>query len=146
MNPQVAFVGVGTALVVVGGLVSAVTAPLNLTDGSWLAAYLVLVCGVAQCAIGLAQEHLGTRRLSASVGWAQFACWNLGNASVIVGTVVGGPAFVDVGGLLLLVALAISLHAIRRTSRTLLGWGYRLVVLTLAASIPVGIVLAYLRA
>lgn len=145
MNPLVALVGVGTASVVVGGLVSAATGPLDFSDGSWLAAYLVLVCGVAQCAMGLAQEYLGVRRLSASVAWAQFACWNLGNASVILGTLGGSPAFVDIGGLVLLVALAISLHATRRVSRTLLGWGYRLVVAILAVSIPIGIVLAHTR-
>ena len=38
--------------IVLGGLVAAVTGPLHFDRGSWLAAYLVLVCGVAQCAIG----------------------------------------------------------------------------------------------
>ncbi len=32
--------------VIVGGLVAAVAGPLGLAQGSWLAAYLVLVCGV----------------------------------------------------------------------------------------------------
>lgn len=146
ISPLLALVGVGTALVVLGGLVSAVTGPWELADGSWLAAYLVLVCGVAQCAMGLAQEYLGAHRLGSPVAWVQFVCWNVGNASVIVGTLSDSPLFVDCGGVVLLIALAISLYATRRASRTLLGWGYRIVVAVLAVSIPVGILLAHTRA
>lgn len=64
MNPLVAFVSSGTALVVLGGLVSAVAAPWGPAHGR-LVAYLVLVCGVAQCAMGLAQEYLGAERVIA---------------------------------------------------------------------------------
>lgn len=146
VKPLDVFVGAGAVLVVLGGLTSAVTGPWELADGSWLAAYLVLVCGVVQCAMGLAQEYLGVRPSSSSVAWVQLACWNLGNAAVIGGTLTGNPAFVDVGGLTLLVALGVSLHATRRTSRRLLGCSYRLGVAILAVSIPIGIVLTYARA
>jgi len=36
----------GAGCVIVGGLVAAVTGPSGLEQGSWLAAYSVLVCGV----------------------------------------------------------------------------------------------------
>ncbi len=51
-DPARLLVVVGTCCVVLGGFVAAVTGPLTLADGSWLAAYLVLVGGLAQCALG----------------------------------------------------------------------------------------------
>ncbi|MCE5292393.1 MAG: hypothetical protein LLG14_24605, partial [Nocardiaceae bacterium] len=47
-----ALVVLGMSQVILGGLVAAVTRPLALTHGSWLAAYLVLVGGVAQYTMG----------------------------------------------------------------------------------------------
>lgn len=141
----VALVGIGSALVVLGGLVAAVTGPLELEQGSWLAAYLVLVCGVAQVVLGLAQEYLGGQRARPSVVWAQVACWNLGNAAVIAGTVVRTPGLVIAGGLALLPALAIGLMATRHTSRRALGWAFRGVITVLAVSIPIGMGLAAAR-
>ena len=45
----------GICSVALGGLVAAVAQPLDLAHGSWLAAYLVLVGGVAQGAMGQAR-------------------------------------------------------------------------------------------
>jgi len=55
----------GAALVVVGGLVAAVTSPLALAKGSWLAAFLVLVCGVVLLAV-LVTSLVETRHSAAS--------------------------------------------------------------------------------
>lgn len=141
----VVLVGVGSASVVLGGLISAVAGPFELAHGSWLAAYLVLVAGVAQVAMGLAQEYLGGRRVAESAAWVQVACWNLGNAGVVAGTLVARPGLVVVGGLVLLPALAIALLATRNTSRRLLGWAFRVVVVVLAVSIPIGVGLSAVR-
>ena len=46
----------GAASIVLGGLVAAVTGPLELEHGSWAAAYLVLVSGVAQWVMGEARS------------------------------------------------------------------------------------------
>ncbi len=146
MEPAtVTLVGIGSALIVLGGLIAAVTGPLEIAQGSWLAAYLVLVCGVAQVVLGLAQEYLGGRRVSRSVAWAQVACWNLANAAVITGTVAATPVFVILGGLLLLPALAIGLITTRHTHRLALGWAFRGVIAILAVSIPIGMGLALVR-
>ncbi len=51
---------VGAASVVVGGLVAAVTATAPSEHGAWLAAYLVLGCGVAQIALAAGQALLAT--------------------------------------------------------------------------------------
>jgi hypothetical protein len=45
---RLAFVAVASALIVAGGLVAAVNGAAAFAHGSWLAAYLVLVGGVAQ--------------------------------------------------------------------------------------------------
>lgn len=143
---SVTLLWLGSALVVIGGLVAAVTGPLNLARGSWLAAYLVLVCGVAQSVMGLAREYLGGRRLAPRWAWTQLLCWNAGNAAVIAGTLSRVPVLVDLGGAVLLVALGIALQASRRPSHRVLGWAFRGVMVVLVVSIPIGLVLASVRA
>lgn len=137
----------GGGCIVGGGLVAAVTDPLDLAQGSWIAAYLVLVGGVAQVAMGWARTW---RRADApSAVWArgQVVAWNVGNACVISGTLAGEPLLVDLGSLLLLVAIAIALHASRPQGAAawLVPWAYRGLLIVLAVSIPVGIVLSHVR-
>lgn len=143
--PARVFFVVGSCCVVLGGLVAAVTGPLELDKGSWLAAYLVLVCGVAQCAIGTAQARLAGRPIPPARGWSQLTCWNLGNAAVIAGTLIGVPVIVDAGGALLAITLGIALHAARHAVSGLAGWAYRWVLVVLLVSVPIGVVLAHLR-
>jgi hypothetical protein len=146
---------VGVSSVMLGGLVAAVTGPLELAHGSWLAAYLVLVGGVAQATMGQPRfrraEVTQPRR-----GWVQIGSWNLGNAMVIGGTLTGVPPAVDLGSVALIIALAIAFHAARpspgasapstaaRTS-PLLDGAYRALLLVLACSVPVGILLSHLH-
>ena len=52
------FVVLGAVSVIAGGLVAAVSAPAGWEHGSWAAAYLVLVTGVAQIGLGAAQAAL----------------------------------------------------------------------------------------
>lgn len=148
ITPATALTVIGICCVVLGGLVAAVTEPLRLDHGSWLAAYLVLVGGVTQCAMGRARtwclDPMHPRRRD----WAQIATWNLGNVLVVVGTLVGEPRWVDLASIPLIIALAIALHAARPGAKRLpplAGWSYRLLLLALAASIPVGMVLSHLR-
>lgn len=133
----------GASSVVAGGVVAAVTGPLGLDKGSWLAAYLVLVSGVAQFAIGQAPKWLGAR----ASGWSLVVSWNLGNAAVIVGTLAGLALLVDLGALLLVIGLGIAASAVRgaRTHGGVLGWAYRALLLVLIVSIPIGVLLSHLR-
>lgn len=141
----------GVAFVIIGGLVAAVTDPLSLSRGSWAAAYLVLVAGVAQSSMGIARMLWPTDTgapQGASNGWPQFAFWNLGNAGVIVGTLLGAPLVVFVSSVLLVAALALALvataHSKTASTRKLLIT-YRVFLFILAVSIPVGIVLSAIR-
>ena len=143
-----AFGAVALLCVVAGGLVAAVTGPLHLAHGSWAAAYLVLVGGVAQGALGISQYFLAPQRFR---GWkvaAELVAWNAATALVIGGTLVANPWLVDGGGVMLVAALALMFQTVRgpgiKSGWPL--WAYRALVVVVAVSIPIGLVLAHLRA
>lgn len=143
-----AFFIIGGCCIIAGGLVAAVTGPLALTSGSWVAAYLVLVCGVAQCAFGVAQRAFARHPLTPRTFWVELACWNVGSAAVITGTLVRQPIVVDIGGALLVVALVLLMRAVSPspTPRRALLWIYRALIIVLLVSIPIGLTLATIRA
>lgn len=147
----VPFTVIGVAYVIAGGLVAAVTAPAPTEHTSWAAAYLVLVGGVAQAGLGLGQAMF-TDRIPAPVVAVQAAGWNLANVAVLAGTLLGVTALVDLGGALLLVTLTLLGRGLRPSrmrpangARRWFLYGYRLLVLILLISVPVGLVLARLR-
>lgn len=141
------FCAAGLACIVVGGLVAAVTGPLNLEHGSWAAAYLVLVGGVAQGGLGIGQHILAPRRPGRRVVGAELAAWNAGGLAVIGGTLVGHPWIVDLGGLMLAVALICMIGVTRRSTAGHHGlvWAFRLLLAVIIISIPIGLILAHLR-
>lgn len=163
-GPSNAIVILGATFVVLGGLVAAVTGPMELMHGSWLAAYLVLVCGVAQFVIGIVESVQGSGAVLVprSTGWTQLVCLNVGNAAVIVGTLTREPLVVDAAVVLLLVAFGIALFAARPeatqsvavlagfpadgVAHRVLTWTYRVFLVLLLVSLPVGAVLAHIRA
>jgi len=154
-DPATVLTAIGVCSVVLGGLVAAATGPLDLTRGSWLAAYLVLVGGVTQCAMGQARLRRPDVMQRRGWSWAQIGCWNMGNTVVIGGTLAGEPLVVDLGSALLVIALTVAFHAARHgagTAGSVAGWvsrlvdlAYRTLLLVLAASIPVGMALSQLR-
>ena len=142
---------IGGIFVLIGGAVAAVTSPLAIDKGSWLAAYLVLVAGVPVYLVGQLIAHW----LAGRGGWALLIGWNLGNAAVIVGSLLSLPLLVDVGGIVLLIPLVYLLWIALQRKTTVEGSGRAAVIarwLLIAAlvimifSIPVGLVLAHLRA
>lgn len=144
----VPFAVAGTGCVVAGGLVAAATAATPSAHASWAAAYLVLVAGVAQVGLGLGQAALASRAPSGRRVALEAGAWNVGNAAVLAGVLLGVGPLVDLGGALLVIALALLVHAVRdgRRRDTRAGqwtlYGFRLLVLILLVSIPIGLVLA----
>jgi hypothetical protein len=136
--------GVGVACVVLGGLVAAVAEPLQLDRGSWLAAYLVLVCGVAQSVMSIQQHLLATTPPARS--WTWIVSWNSGNLLVIFGALARIPLLADLGGILLGCALAVALTRTRGANRRIRAILFRLAYVVLLASIPIGLGLTHLRA
>lgn len=149
----------GGAYVIAGGLVAALVKPFDWPLGGWLAAYLVLVCGVAQYLMGLSVAYVerapSGRRLS-----ARLVAWNLGNGVVIAGTLAHLPYLVDLGGLILFATLidlfagALTGHGApseqdsgsTRSLHSALRAGYLALLVLLIVSIPIGLVLSHLRA
>jgi hypothetical protein len=146
MNARYAltFFLIGAVFVVLGGLVAAASTPLRFEAGPWLAAYLVLVCGVAQCLFGIVRRYVAPAPVT-GVGFAvELACWNAGNAAVVVGDLVRIPVVVAVGGALLAVVLVLQLAHLRHVAAGMrwAAWLYGVVVAVLLVSIPIGILLA----
>ena len=134
--------------VIAGGLTAAVTGPLGLEHGSWSAAFQVLVGGVLLGVLGIAQYGLAARAPGRAVLLAELLAWNLGGLAVIGGTVLGAPLLVDAGGALLVVTMVLMLRAVGRRAQgpAWLLWVFRAALVLTAVSIPVGLVLAHLRA
>ena len=134
--------------VITGGLVAAVTSPLGLEHGSWAAAFQVLVGGVLQAGLGIAQQALAARRPSRRILGAELLTWNLGSLAVIAGTVLASPWVVDGGGLMLVVTMALMIRAVGRGAKgpAWALWTYRALLVLTAVSIPIGLLLAHLRA
>lgn len=140
----------GTGFVILGGLIAAVTSPLNLEKGSWLAAYLVLVFGVPQYALG----RIFPQQRSTRTSFAMLAVWNIGNAAVVAGTYLATPFITDAGGVLILIALVAALRLQLRARHndsassfhSILRWLLIIFTVILIVSIPVGLTLAHLRA
>ncbi|TAM87041.1 MAG: hypothetical protein EPN43_09760, partial [Jatrophihabitans sp.] len=137
-NPAAApFVALGLACVIGGGLVSAALATDASYHSSWAVAYVVLVAGVAQAALGAGQAILSGGEVAARTRAAELVAWNVGNAAVIIGTLFDVKALLYLGAVLLVATLATVLHAVRQAAPGRLLMGFRVVVVLLLVSIPV---------
>lgn len=141
------FLVVGSVCIVAGGLVAAITRPTGFELGSWLAAYLVLVGGVAQIGLGVGQAWLAQAPPSGVEVRNEAVVWNLSVLATVVGTLLASPILTTVGGIALVVALGLFLAGVRATggaSRTV-GAVYRGLTAIVLVSTPVGLVLAWVR-
>ena len=68
----------------------------------------------------------------------------LGNAAVVVGTLMQVLVVADIGALLLMGTLMRSLHTVRGTSVGRAGQRYRMLIVVFVVSISIGLVLARL--
>ncbi len=120
--------------------------------GWWLVAFLALVGGLSQVALGGGQRALAGCRVptrpAGRVLVAELVLWNLGTVVVPVGVFAGAPAVVVVGSVALLAALALFAAATRAPPgrgpddhRSRL-YAYRAVIIFLTGSVLVGTGLA----
>lgn len=141
------FAAAGAACVVAGGLVAAATALAPSQLASWATAYLVLVGGVAQAALGTGQALLTARPPGRPGIAAELAAWNAGNGAVLAGTLMGASWLADVGGVLLAAVLALMIAATRGAGRPP-AWPlhlYRALAALVLVSIPAGLIISGLR-
>lgn len=137
----------GGLAIVAGGLIAAVTGPTAWDHGSWVAAFFVLVAGVAQIGIAAGQARLAPNPATSAFIAVECVAWNAGCLLVVTGTLLSSPATVTVGSMLLVAALGMSMFAVRGAGGQppLLFWSYASLLTVLLASIPVGITLAWTR-
>jgi hypothetical protein len=141
------FLVIGSVCIVAGGGVAAITRPTEFELGSWLAAYLVLVGGVAQIAFGVGQAWLAEDSPRPGEVRAEVATWNVGVVATIVGTLTPAPIVTTLGGVATVVALALFLLGVRRPGAAP-RWAqilYRGVAAIVLISTPVGLTLAWIR-
>ncbi|MEO6879033.1 MAG: hypothetical protein ABI205_11180 [Gemmatimonadaceae bacterium] len=142
------FVRVGTICIVAGGLISGVSARTPSEFGSWAVAFLVLVTGVAQIALGLGQAFLGERLPAGRAVAAELLTYNIGSVLVLEGTLLEKFAMIDTGGVLLVVALVLFFFGVKAPAAGR-AWQvnvYRVLIVVVLVSVPIGLVLARLRA
>ncbi|TWP36351.1 hypothetical protein [Leekyejoonella antrihumi] len=139
------FALIGVACVIAGGLVAAVVAHSPTQHEVWAVAYLVLVPGVAQVALGTCQALLADRVPTDRMLTAQLLTWNVGNAAVIAGTVGDAGWGTALGGALLVVALALFLTNSRGARSTWLLQIYRLLVAVILVSVPIGLIVQQVK-
>lgn len=139
------FLALGTAAIVFAGLFSAATARSASYHSAWLVAYLVLVVGIAQVALGFGQWWLVSRPLRTSLVIAELIFFNIGNAGVIVGILLTAPYWVDAGSAWLVVALVIFGWAVRSPRRRGWAlWAYWMLVILLLISVVIGLIFAHI--
>lgn len=137
----------GSLSIVAGGLVAAVSGPADWEHGSWVAAFLVLVAGVAQIGVAAGQAHLAPVARHVGFVVVEGAAWNVAGLTVIAGTLRSSPVIVSVGSGVLVVALAMSAFAVAGSSHPnrLMLRSFRLMLVVLLVSVSVGIALAWIR-
>ena len=141
------FVIVGSAATIAGGVVAAVTRPTGFELGSWLAAYLVLVGGVAQITLGTAQAWMADAPPGAGAVRVELISWNVAMVATILGSILAVPALTTVGGAASIVALGLFLRGVRHAAPTVRRsvLAYRMVVVVVLVSTPIGVALAWVR-
>lgn len=136
---------VAAVMIVAGGVVAAVNGAAAFAHGSWLAAYLVLVGGVAQLALGTGCLLLPQAECPPSIARLQLGLWNLGTLTV-AGGVLGNLYGVVLAGS---VIVAGALASFARGTGSSHGPGarrviaYRLLIGLLIIGVLVGGVLAH---
>lgn len=125
---------------------AAVTSPLQLAKGSWLAAYLVLIAGVAQIVLAKQQHLLHPNKNAKRSEWFTLAFWIVGNSAVVAGSLQSLPFVVDAGGLALIIAVILAWSRTKRSHARVLAWTLRVIYLIVILSVPVGLILSHLRA
>jgi len=142
------FFATGALAIIGGGIASAIAAQAPNYLASWAVAYLVLVVGVAQIALGAGLTELAQGNPANHSLLSIFALFNLGNAGVLAGTLLQDQSshsifLVDLGSLLLAGALLLGIGIARGAPPSRLRLLYYLLAIGLLISMFIGILLAH---
>lgn len=134
----------GLFWVIFGGLLSAATANTPTRVIMWMSAYLTLVGGVAQAALGAGQAYLARRLPTGGMRIVQWSVFHVGSLSVIGGVLMVVPWLTNVGTVIFDLSLLMFYVAVRDGRRSAWLWPYRAAIIVVALSSFVGIVLSML--
>ena len=113
IEPALPFLLMSALAIVGGGVLAAAMAHAPSRKLLWTVAYLVLVVGATQTALGAGQALLTTRAATAPARVAEWALFNLGRAGVIGGTLCSSRPVLWLGTLLFAASLAVFLWVTR---------------------------------
>ncbi|HEU0256946.1 MAG TPA: hypothetical protein VFQ96_03810 [Microbacteriaceae bacterium] len=136
-----AFLILGIVAVVGGGLLSAIIAPTPSYVGSWAVAYIVLVGGAAQVALGVAQASVARRPLTRGILLTQVLLLNLGVAGTVVATVANIPVLLYLSAAAQVAAVIFLLAATRKGRPGAALITLRVVAIVLLIGSPTGVIL-----
>ena len=127
------------------GVVAAAVAHGPTEHEVWAVAYLVLVPGVCQIALGVGQAVLAREEPATPTLTGQLLAFNVGSGLVIGGTVTDHPVITYVGSLLLVISLAMFIILARGVRLRALRWIYRVLVAIVLVSIPIGLIIQQVK-
>lgn len=139
------FLIVAFAAMLAGGLVSAGFAHAPTRHIMWMVAYLVLVAGLIQAALGVGQALLPTHLPSKRLLIAECVLFNVGNVGVIAGTLLSRPTLVAAGTLVFVASLLLFLVGVRHARG---GWPvyvFRSLLVITCIGASVGLTLSFMR-
>lgn len=139
------FVVIGSVSIIAGGLVAAVSRPTGFDLGPWLAAFLVLVAGVAQIAFGAGQAWLSGREIPLQVIRVELVAFNLGAGATILGSLAQVPLVTTIGGVATILAVAAFLSMVVKSiaGPRWARWLYIVGATVILVSTPIGLLLAW---
>lgn len=141
MNAATPFKLTAIGAIIAAGLVAAARAHAPTQPIVWMVAYLVLVVGVVQYALGAGQLALRDWQPKLTVVWGQWLIWNLGHAAVIGGTLCHSIGTVIIGTLLYDIAIIWLAVSVKGGHRCLLRNAYWLLIALMFVSSWIGVLL-----
>lgn len=147
--PLLIFGLVGMLAVASGGLLAAFSARKPSRLAAWASSYLVLVAGLLQVGIGASLYYL----VKSSAAWLTilaFIAFNLGNAGVLLGTVLKNRSgkyriLVDIGGGLLAISMILLLILVHGAAMSWQLLAFYIIVAIILVTMPIGLILSRRR-
>lgn len=136
------FTVLGVVAIVAGGVIAAAVAHRPTQHLVWMVAYLVLVVGVVQYALGAGQVSLSVKAPNPGKAWKQWSLLNVGHVGVIAGTLSGSLILVCAGTACYDAAIVWLVLAVRSAQRGMQLNAYRGLVLIMLISSLVGLALS----
>lgn len=142
------FIVFGSSAVIAGGLVSAFTAHSAEYYTAWAVAYLVLVVGVVQIALGLGVKYLAKKEPTFKQTLATFLLFNLGNAAIMTSTILyytsvtNGSYLVPIGSLLIAAAMVLFLWFVKGARKSIWRTLYYALLCLVLVSVILGLFLS----